>query len=101
MNLTIHISFPFFINCNIFYQTAKVESCCGGNKENIENKNGNVVLDGNNKLGLEDDDNNEIGNDDDDEEEEDRINNEYVLYDEDQASDGEFDEDAEGGEQLN
>ena len=48
---------------------AASSGCCGGDKENKEN----MVLDGNNKLGLEDEE---------EEEEEDRINNEYVLKDE-------------------
>ena len=71
-------------------QVNKVENSCCQEKENKENKDGNIILDGNNKLGLE-------GDEDEEEEEEDRINNEYVLYDEEHSSDGEFEEDAEGG----
>jgi hypothetical protein len=56
--------------------------CCSSNgvqnKENIENI---IVLDGNNKLGLDAED---------DEEEEDRINNEYVQQDEDEDDEVSF-----------
>ena len=60
-------------------QKSKREStgCCNSNtaqnKENIEK---NIILDGNNKLGLE--------GEEDEEEEEDRINNEYVQQDEEE-----------------
>ena len=73
------------------FKANEVKSSCCQEKENKENKDGNIILDGNNKLGLEGEE------DEEEEEEEDRINNEYVLYDEEHSSDGEFEEDAEGG----
>ena len=79
--------FPFFLS----FKSNEVKSSCCQEKENKENMDGNIILDGNNKLGLEGEE------DEEEEEEEDRINNEYVLYDEEHSSDGEFEEDAEGG----
>ena len=89
--------FPLFnFTILLFPQPSKEasSSCCGGNKENKDKNESNIVLDGNNKLGLEGDEDEEI--EEEEEEEEDKINNEYVLYDE--ASDGEYGEEAEGGE---